>query len=289
MYPVDDGIVHLLPSSTADDLWEEGASGVARYLADHPDVARRFADAPPDELAAADRLFQVLIAEDAGDWERARRLGPAAEVAVYGAVRIAARDEAIAALLGRLPPDGGPILDLACGRGTLLARLVAARPRARIVAGDISPRILRRARARIGGAARPSFVALDGRAMPFGDGVLGTVVTYAGLANIGDGDRLLAELRRVTDRVLAVHEFMDASDARNAEAAAELGIADLIDRHRAEEIFRRGGWSLDVAVVARLVAAPTPAGELIPGAVIDGLPVAPVGVEVCVLDARRVG
>lgn len=274
------------------DLWEDGASGLARFLAANPAVARRFESAAPEELSPADRFFQLLIAEDRGDWERVRRLERGAEVAVYGAPRIAARDAGIALVRERLAAVRGPVLDLACGRGTLLARLVVPPSARRLLAGDISPRILRRARGRLGAGDGVTFVALDGHALPFGDGTLAAVATYAGLANIRDGEALLRELRRVTGRVLAVHEFYDPAERRTAEAAAALGIADLVYRERAEAAFARAGWSIRIDVMARLPAAPTPASALIPGAGIDGIPAAPLELEVCVLEARagkRVG
>jgi SAM-dependent methyltransferase len=94
-----------------------------------------------------------------------------------------------------LPP--GPGLDLACGDGLLLARLLAdpervARPWMGV---DLSPDELRAARQRLG--AHVPLLRARAQALPLADASLAAVVSHLALMLMDDGDAVVAELARV--------------------------------------------------------------------------------------------
>jgi demethylmenaquinone methyltransferase / 2-methoxy-6-polyprenyl-1,4-benzoquinol methylase len=104
---------------------------------------------------------------------------------------------AMAAAVGAGP--GELVLDLAAGTGT--SSRVIAGAGAQCVACDFSLGMLRAGKlgaARDGAAARVSFVAGDGLALPFAGGSFDAVTVSFGLRNMADTAAALAEMLRVT-------------------------------------------------------------------------------------------
>ena len=95
-------------------------------------------------------------------------------------------------------PDGSSILDLPCGGGVAFRGLRPGQD-VRYVAADLSPVMLRRARAEANrrGLRQIEFVEADVEALPFTDGEFDLVVTYTGLHCFADPAASLAELARV--------------------------------------------------------------------------------------------
>jgi demethylmenaquinone methyltransferase/2-methoxy-6-polyprenyl-1,4-benzoquinol methylase len=96
-------------------------------------------------------------------------------------------------------PEGGRVLDVASGTG-LVAREIARRSAARIVGIDLSPEMLRGARATIRHErleARVSLCQGQAERLPFGDGAFDAVTFTYLLRYVDDPAATLAELTRV--------------------------------------------------------------------------------------------
>lgn len=92
---------------------------------------------------------------------------------------------------------GERALDVGAGTGDLALALAQAAPSGRVVALDLAPSMLARARARA--ALGPALGAVVGsaEALPFADGTFVCVVAGFAVRNFGDVERGLAEMRRV--------------------------------------------------------------------------------------------
>jgi ubiquinone/menaquinone biosynthesis C-methylase UbiE len=97
----------------------------------------------------------------------------------------------------RLAP-GQRVLDIAAGTGLATeAALATVGPTGHVTAADISPAMLDRARARLGGLRNAAFAIEDAQALSFAPGSFDAVVCNMGLMYFPDPARGLAEFRRV--------------------------------------------------------------------------------------------
>jgi len=99
------------------------------------------------------------------------------------------------ARLVKLTPDAGRTLDLGCGTGDLLERLLARKSPGKVLGLDLSRGMLKVARARLGPQAH--LVQGDGERLPLGDGALDAVVSAFVMRNVGDRARVYREVARV--------------------------------------------------------------------------------------------
>jgi len=111
--------------------------------------------------------------------------------------RIPRRDEGYRALLEFLPDETNRVLDLGCGDGEVVGRVIDARPNATAMAADFSAEMLRIVRARFAGSDRV------------------TVVEH----NLDD---LLPESWGTFDAVVSGFAIHHVSDARKRALAAEV-------------------------------------------------------------------
>ncbi|MGD8584379.1 MAG: methyltransferase domain-containing protein [Chloroflexota bacterium] len=288
-YPIRDGIgLFLLPELPRDDLWQNVDSALLGYLRENPAVEQQLMDCPIESLGPADQFFRAMVLEEEGDFDGAAEAEALSLTGSYTAEYRACSDSQMAYVLELASQRQGPIVDLACGRGYLVRRLANLEDRL-VVASDFSPRVLRRNRRwleHIGLYDRVSLLAFDARRIPFQDGVLPLLTTYVGLPNIESPGDLLVELRRVTGGLFAaISHFYPAGDEANRQVLRQAGLELLLIKEPALAQFAESGWQVEVANSCRCPARPTPTGEVLEGAGLDGLPVADTELEWCVIVA----
>jgi hypothetical protein len=280
----------LLPRDDApEDLWEEAETGLAALLRERPDVERVLLAPDPSGLGPADLFFRALAMEERGDFAAARVAAERADAGLYPAETRACRDRVLDALVETVAVDGGLVVDLATGRGTLLERLAVRLDRP-LVATDASPRVLvrtGRALDDLGLGANVSLLACDARRLPFRAGAVDIVTSHLGLANVLDPGPLLQGLRRaVSGRLLALTFFFPPADDANRGAIERLGLERMVYRDELLAELSSAGWEPRLAIACSTPAEPTPVGLVVEGATIDALPVADTTVEWALVEAR---
>lgn len=288
-YPIREGIgIFLTPDLSRKDLWEQVDSQLMLYLREHPDLERKLMDVPIDTLGAADLSYRAMVLEERGEFQQAKELEELAEEGIYTAEYRTCWQSQIEYVLDQVAGSGGPIIDLASGRGYLVDKM-AQRLERLIVATDFSPRVLRRDRRwleAMGLYAKVSLLAFDARRTPFRTKAIEVLTTNVGLPNIEEPGSLLRELRRVVGgRFLAITHFYPEKDDVNGRALRENGLLTLF-RARAKESFALAGWETEIVNVCRGQARPTPTSHVFEGAGIDGFPLAETVLEWCVIDAH---
>ncbi len=289
-YPIRDGVgLFLTPDAHGEDLWEEAATGLGRFLAEHPEVDTQLTGGPLDVLAPADQVFRALALEERGDFAGAEVASRAARPRLYSPEYLACYDAVRKHLIARVAGVSEPVVDLASGQGDLADQLLPALG-GPLTLTDISPRALRNDRHRLearGVYDRVSLLAFDALRTPFRSRSLPILTTNFGLGNVRDGKALLAELRRIVSGTFyAITHFFPEDDAANRAALENLGLDALAFRQPTLQRFVEAGWHVTLESVRYGYAEPTPSGVLIEGATIDGLPVSPTTLEWCVLVAN---
>lgn len=92
-------------------------------------------------------------------------------------------------------PTGGRVVDVGCGTGLLLERLLAGHSGAEAWGVDLSPEMLTQARARLGRRAR--LLLGDASALPLPDQCFDAAASSSALHHWSDPERALREIARV--------------------------------------------------------------------------------------------
>jgi hypothetical protein len=242
-------------------------------------------DVPVETLNPADRFFRAMVLEQRGDLAAARAESRSATETLYTPEYLACSRRQLQWLVERLAGYGGPVIDLASGRGALVEEM-ARRLDNPLVMTDFSPTVLRRNRRmleHLGLQGRVSLLAFDARRTPFKDGAIGRMTSYLGLANVEQPGGVLAELRRVVGgEMLSVMHFFPEDDEAHRDLLRE---RDFLYEARTVQHFRLAGWDARIENACRAPARPTSVGAVLEGFGIDGLPVAPTVLDWCVLNA----
>jgi ubiquinone/menaquinone biosynthesis C-methylase UbiE len=92
---------------------------------------------------------------------------------------------------------GERVLDVGCGTGAFEERVVAAGGAHELVGIDLSPNMLRHARAKLADHSHVTFRQADVHMLPFEDGAFDVVVSASTFHYVDDPERALAEITRV--------------------------------------------------------------------------------------------
>jgi hypothetical protein len=289
-YPVKEGIgVFLIPDLPQRDLWDQVDNRLLAHLEAHPEVEQALMAPRLESLNPADQFYRAMVLETRGDISGAKLAEQVALRGMYDPAHQACLDQQLDYVVVELAGGEGPIVDLASGRGYLVEALLA-RTRRPIVVTDFSPTVLRRNQRWLQSAGlteRVSLLAFDARLTPFKDSTVETLTTNQGLPNIEKPGDLLAELRRVVAGTFyAISHFYPEDDIPNGQALEAFGLEQLLYERSAHSAFTGAGWTVQVENRCAAPAHPTPKGEVIAGAVIDGLPVEATTLDWCVLVAK---
>jgi ubiquinone/menaquinone biosynthesis C-methylase UbiE len=137
---------------------------------------------------------------------------------VRAAIELRGADVYAGFLIPHLRP-GTTVLDCGCGAGTITLGLAEAVPEGHVVGVDLDLFGLKGAqRAAVSlGQLNLSWIAADGRSLPFHDAIFDAVLCHSMLETLDDPAPVIAELRRVTKRGGVVGAAGHGLDLTNAK------------------------------------------------------------------------
>lgn len=281
--------VFLTPDLMRNDLWKQNDSELTKFLRSNPDIEQELMNTPLNKLAPTDQFFRAIILEENGFFIEAKEIERLANSGIYSNQYQFCWQKQIDYILAQLLNNNDPILDIASGRGYLVEKM-ASKLNCPVIGSDFSVTVLQRNLQYLKSAGlydHVSLLAIDARRTPFKNGVIGNITTNLGLPNIEHPGNLLQELHRiVSGKFLAITHFFPEDDEINAKIIKKAGLEQLLFRKSALKQYYDTGWNVTIRNSCEGIARPTPEGEILKRARIDGLPVSETSLEWCVIEAK---
>lgn len=289
-YEVRDEIaVFLTKALSRNDLWEKSESGLEKYLRENPDIYEKLMNTPEEELNGADYWYKASYFEMKRDFITSSRMFKNAFEKIYTQDYIEGWKSQMDFIIKEIEDDK-PIIDIASGKGYLVEKLLAE-TKSYIVATDFSPTILARNKEYYkfkGVYDRLSLISFDARKTPFKDNSIIILTSNMGIQNIEQPGELISEMNRITKRdFMSVMQFIDEGDKVHMDLFNKFGSVAYATRDKAYETFKRTGWNVKVCNSFIANIKPTPEGEILKGAGVDGFPIENTKIEYCVIQASK--
>lgn len=290
VYEIRDEIaVFLTNDLLRNDLWEQSESELEKYLRKNPDIYDKLMNAPEDEMNGADHWFKATYFELKNDFEISSRTFKNAFKKIYTKDYVDGWESQIDFILNNIESNK-PIIDIASGKGYLVEKLLKE-TKNYVVATDFSPTILTRNKEYYkykGLYNRLSLIAFDARKTPFKDNSIEILTSNMGLQNIEQPGEVIKEMNRITKGIfMPVMFFIGEDDKIHLDFFNKYLSIAYATRENAIETFKSVGWNVDIVNSFLASIKPTPEGEILKGASIDGFPIVDTKIEFCVIEARK--
>lgn len=289
-YEVRDEIAVFLTSALSrNDLWQKSESELEKYLREKPDIYEKLMNTPEEELNGADYWFKASYFENKRDFITSSRMFKNAFEKIYSQDYISGWKTQMDYIINEIK-DNKPIVDIASGKGYLIEKLLKE-TKNYIVATDFSPTILARNKEYYkykGLYDRLSLIAFDARKTPFRDNSIVTMTSNMGIQNIEQPGSVISEMNRITKKeFMCIMQYIDKDDELHIDFFKKFGGIDYATKDNAFQTFNNLGWNVKICNSYIANIEPTPKGEIIKEAVIDGFPIENTKVEFCVIQARK--
>lgn len=290
VYEIRDEIAVFLNNDLSrNDLWEQSESELEKYLNKNSEICDKLMNTPEDKMNGADYWYKATYFELKNDFETSSRMFKNAFKKIYTQDYIDGCESQIDFILNNIESNK-PIIDIASGKGYLVEKLLKE-TKNYVVATDFSPTILSRNKEYYknkGLYNRLSLIAFDARKTPFKDNSIETLTSNFGLQNIEQSGEVIKEMKRITKGIfMPIMFFIDKKDNIHIDLFNKYGNAAFVTKENAVETFKRAGWNVDIANSFLANIKPTPEGEILKGARIDGFPIVGTKIEFCVIKANK--
>jgi len=289
-YEVRDEIAVFLTNQLArNDLWEQGESGLEKYFKEEPEIYEKLMNTPEEELNGTDYWYKASYFEMKRDFSTSSKMYEQAFKKIYTQEYIDGWDSQMDFIIKNIK-DNEPVVDIASGKGYLVERLLRQTENY-IVATDFSPTILLRNKEYYKYKDlynKLSLIAFDARKTPFRDNSISTMTSNMGLQNIEQAGEVINEMNRITKKTfMPVMFFIDKEDKVHMDLMNTVGNVAYATRENALETFKRAAWHVEIFNSFMANIKPTPKGEILEGAGIDGFPIEDTTIEYCVIQGRK--
>lgn len=292
VYPVHEGIALFVTSKlTENDPWETADSQMMMMFKQYPEMEQALLQAEEEAASPNDLFIKTLILDERGDFLEAKRTYESAHTGLYTEEMISSMKSQFNFVIHNITDKEVPIVDIASGR-CLFAEELVLKTENPIVITDLSPRILRRNGdyfRMLGKYDRVSFVAMDAHYTPFRSGAVKTMTTFVGMNNIGNGDKLLQEMKRIlSGDFYGIHDFFPDDDSENAGVIRNAQLDRLSFKESALACFASSGLNISIENSIATYEKPSEPGKIIPGIRVNAIPASEMTTEWCTLVCKNI-
>ncbi|GKX28784.1 hypothetical protein SH1V18_12640 [Vallitalea longa] len=281
--------VFLTDALSRNDLWENVESGLDKYFKENPDKYDKLMNTPEDKLSAADYWYKAVYLESKSNYKKSTSMFQSAMEKIYTKDYVDGWNSQMNYIVDIIENDH-PIVDIASGKGYLVEKLLANKDNY-VIATDFSPTILMRNKDYYifkGLYDKLSLIAFDARKTPFKNNSIVNLTSNMGLQNIEQPGEVIKEMYRITkNNFTPIMTFIDNDDTVHMDLFNKFGSTAYATRKNATKTFTTAGWDMDICNSYLADIEPTPIGEIIESASIDGFPVQDTKIEYCVIHARK--
>jgi len=274
-YDVRNGIGRFVKYENSSDSWQDGDNWLNDLIGNNPDIREKLMTTDIEKMNAADIAVRYMIYKAEGNLSEAEKLIEIINTKAYKEETIKANLSQCDYIINSLKDEKDFILDVASGEGSLVTKFLE-NTHACIVSSDISFNVLEKAKRSAeakGFGDRVSYIAFDLNKSPFRDKTVKTITSFLGLQNIPYPE-IFKEIRRIcSGKLYTACVFCCEDNTVNLKALEEGGSDKTWVKSKFIDEFNKAGFASTVENSIITLDDPTPVGEIVKGARIDGYPV----------------
>jgi ubiquinone/menaquinone biosynthesis C-methylase UbiE/uncharacterized protein YbaR (Trm112 family) len=289
-YEVKDEIgMFLTPDLVRNDLWEKVDGVIESFFKENSSILETLEKTDPNMLSGADLWYLAAYYEAKQEFEKSKSLFEIAFPKVYEADYLDAWNSGMDYIVSNMKSDK-MMVDIASGRGYLVRKALENTVNS-VVATDFSPTVLLRNKAyykHLGLYSKLSLLAFDARKTPFKTNSIEFMTTNVGLSNIMNSGSIATEIDRISKSTVMFYlEFLDGNDKVHVDLLQEYKLEDMNIQTNCLQVFKETSFDIKLTNEIQVIKTPTPRGQIIEGAGIDGIPVHPIAFNCCVLVGQK--
>lgn len=289
-YEVKDEIaVFLTDIMDRNDLWEMAEEGVVKYFKEKPSLFEALDKADESALNGADLWYKASYYEALGDYEKSIPQFNIAMEKIYTNEYNDAWNSQINYVANKAKKES-MVVDIASGKGYLVKKLIESGTK-HVIVTDFSPTILKRNKAyykHLKCYDQLSLIAFDARLTPFKDHSIKCMTSNVGIMNIENSGEVASELKRIlSGDFYSIMQFIDEADKKNLRVFEDYGNTVFALEKSAVRAFEDKNYGVAVENKINAFSRPTPIGQLVEGASVDGFPVCDTNIKFCVMKVNK--
>ncbi|MCL2772484.1 MAG: methyltransferase domain-containing protein [Oscillospiraceae bacterium] len=275
IYEVKNGIGRFVEYENSSDGWQDDENWLNDLIGNNPDVRKKLMTTDIEEMNAADIVIRYMVHKAEGNISEAEKLIEIINKKAYKEETIKANLSQLDYIVNSLKDENDFILDVASGEGSLISKFLENTDTC-LISSDISFNVLEKAKKSTeekGFSDRVSYIAFDLNKSPFKEKTVKTITSFLGLQNIPYPE-VFKEMRRICNgKLYMACVFCCEDNIVNLRALEKGGSDKTWVKNKFIDEFNKVGFTSIVENSIITLDDPTPVGEIVKGATIDGYPV----------------
>ena len=288
-YDIDDGIINFVERENEKSV--SISDRLVTFLEDNPQIAEDLMNTDTSEMNASDTWAKYLYTKKKGNEVESEILSNQVTDKMYSKESIIAVSDLISELNDIIKDIKSPILDIASGYCNLGFE-VLKNTDCSLVATDNNIHCIKESKIlaeKLGyNSNRINFVVCDLENSPFISGGFANAITFVGLQNVTNPQKIVEELSRVvSNRIISISTFCKNEDKVNLFVLRRDKLLDAWIKEKYCEMFRKCEW--DVTSKKSIIASVngTSYGNIIKWIKVDRFPLKDTKFEYSIMISKR--